>query len=282
MPIVQSTGIQAGLPTMTFTLRARPARGHRLAARRSATRSSSASRSASSARSRPGTTRCTRSPRRSRPRSRSGCTVVLKPSEVAPLNAFILAEIIDEVGAAGRACSTSSPAPAPWSARRSPSHPDVDMVSFTGSTRAGPAGERAGGAEREAGRAGARRQVAERDPRRRRSRDGRHRRRREVLPELRPDVQRADAHAGAARPARGGGAHRRDGRGRLHGRRPVRGGHAARPARVRRAARARARLHPQGRRGGRAARHRRRGSARRAWTAATSCGRRSSPTCAPT
>ena len=36
----------------------------------------------------------------------AGCTVVLKPSEVAPLNAFILAEIIDEVGPARRACST--------------------------------------------------------------------------------------------------------------------------------------------------------------------------------
>ena len=32
----------------------------------------------------------------------AGCTVVLKPSEVAPLNAFILAEIIDEVGLPGR------------------------------------------------------------------------------------------------------------------------------------------------------------------------------------
>ena len=59
---------------------------------------SCASRSASSAASRRGTTRCTRSSPRSRPALAAGCTVVLKPSEVAPLNAFILAEVIDEVG----------------------------------------------------------------------------------------------------------------------------------------------------------------------------------------
>ena len=71
-----------------------------------------------------------------------------------------------------------------------------------------PTRERAGLAEREAGRAGAGRQVAERDPRRRRPRDGRQGRRREVLPELGPDLQRADADAGPARAPRGGGAHR--------------------------------------------------------------------------
>ena len=77
----------------------------------------------------------------------AGCTVVLKPSEVAPLNAFILAEIIDEVGAAGRRVQPRHRHRARWSARRSPSHPGVDMVSFTGSTRAGPARQRAGGAD---------------------------------------------------------------------------------------------------------------------------------------
>ena len=66
----------------------------------------------------------------------AGCTVVLKPSEVAPLNAFMLAEIIDDAGlpkgvfnlvsgygnVVGEALAKS---------------PDVDMISFTGSTRAG-------------------------------------------------------------------------------------------------------------------------------------------------
>ena len=66
----------------------------------------------------------------------AGCTVVLKPSEVAPLNAFLLAEVIHAAGVpkgvfnlvtgygtvAGEALAK---------------HPEVDMISFTGSTRAG-------------------------------------------------------------------------------------------------------------------------------------------------
>ena len=66
----------------------------------------------------------------------AGCTVVLKPSEIAPFNAFILAEVVEAAGlpkgvfnlvtgigaAAGEALVK---------------HPQVDMISFTGSTRAG-------------------------------------------------------------------------------------------------------------------------------------------------
>ncbi|MEO6156876.1 MAG: aldehyde dehydrogenase family protein, partial [Ilumatobacteraceae bacterium] len=66
----------------------------------------------------------------------AGNTVVLKPSEVAPINAFILAEIIDEVGLpAGVFNLVSGPGPVVGEAIAA--HPDVDMVSFTGSTRAG-------------------------------------------------------------------------------------------------------------------------------------------------
>src|SRR5947208_12921942 len=66
----------------------------------------------------------------------AGCTVVLKPSEVAPLNAFVLAEIIEEVGLpAGVFNLVSGVGPVVGEAIAS--HPDVDMVSFTGSTRAG-------------------------------------------------------------------------------------------------------------------------------------------------
>ena len=66
----------------------------------------------------------------------AGCTVVLKPSEVAPLNAFILAEIIDDAGLpAGVFNLVSGVGPVVGEAIAS--HPDVDMVSFTGSTRAG-------------------------------------------------------------------------------------------------------------------------------------------------
>jgi acyl-CoA reductase-like NAD-dependent aldehyde dehydrogenase len=66
----------------------------------------------------------------------AGCTVVLKPSEVAPLNAFILAEIIHDVGLpAGVFNMVAGTGPVVGEAIAA--HPDVDMVSFTGSTRAG-------------------------------------------------------------------------------------------------------------------------------------------------
>jgi betaine-aldehyde dehydrogenase len=66
----------------------------------------------------------------------AGCTVVLKPSEVAPLNAFILAEIIEAAGVpAGVFNLISGTGTSVGEALVQ--HPDVDMVSFTGSTRAG-------------------------------------------------------------------------------------------------------------------------------------------------
>jgi aldehyde dehydrogenase (NAD+) len=66
----------------------------------------------------------------------AGCTVVLKPSEVAPLNAFALAEVIDEVGLpAGVFNLVTGVGPVVGEAIAA--HPKVDMVSFTGSTRAG-------------------------------------------------------------------------------------------------------------------------------------------------
>ena len=66
----------------------------------------------------------------------AGCTVVLKPSEVAPLNAFVLAEIFDELGlpAGGFNLVTGF---GPVVGEAIAGHRDVDMVSFTGSTRAG-------------------------------------------------------------------------------------------------------------------------------------------------
>ncbi len=65
-----------------------------------------------------------------------GCTVVLKPSEVNPLSAFILAEIMDEAGLpAGVFNLVTGTGPVVGEAIAA--HPGVDMVSFTGSTRAG-------------------------------------------------------------------------------------------------------------------------------------------------
>jgi len=66
----------------------------------------------------------------------AGCTVVLKPSDVAPLNAFILADIIHEAGLpAGVFNLVAGPGVVVGEAMSS--HPEVDMVSFTGSTNAG-------------------------------------------------------------------------------------------------------------------------------------------------
>jgi len=66
----------------------------------------------------------------------AGCTVVLKPSEIAPIDAFILAEIIDEIGLpAGVFNLVTGTGPVVGEALAA--HPSVDMISFTGSTRAG-------------------------------------------------------------------------------------------------------------------------------------------------
>jgi aldehyde dehydrogenase (NAD+) len=66
----------------------------------------------------------------------AGNTVVVKPSEVAPINAFILAEIVHEAGLpAGVFNLVTGVGPVVGEAIAA--HPDVDMVSFTGSTRAG-------------------------------------------------------------------------------------------------------------------------------------------------
>lgn len=66
----------------------------------------------------------------------AGCTVVLKPSEVAPLNAFMLAEIMHELGVPPGVFNLVS-GDGPVVGEALAAHPDVDMVSFTGSTRAG-------------------------------------------------------------------------------------------------------------------------------------------------
>jgi acyl-CoA reductase-like NAD-dependent aldehyde dehydrogenase len=66
----------------------------------------------------------------------AGCTVVLKPSEVAPLSAILLAEIIDEAGLPPGVFNLVL-GTGPVVGEAIAAHPDIDMVSFTGSTRAG-------------------------------------------------------------------------------------------------------------------------------------------------
>jgi aldehyde dehydrogenase (NAD+) len=66
----------------------------------------------------------------------AGCTVVLKPSEVVPLNAFVLAEVCDEVGLPAGVFNLVT-GTGSVVGEAIVSHPETDMVSFTGSTRAG-------------------------------------------------------------------------------------------------------------------------------------------------
>ena len=171
MPLPLSKAIQAGLPAMNFGVYAKlgdrvPVRGagRQLAGRARAGRRGRLHHAVelpaapdraprSRRRSRPAARWCSsrarsrRSTRSSWPRwcSRSACR---------------------------RACSTWSPATARWSARRSRRIPSVDMVSFTGSTRAGPARVGARRADDQARAPRARRQVGERGARRRRLREG--------------------------------------------------------------------------------------------------------------
>ena len=66
----------------------------------------------------------------------AGCTVVLKPSEVAPFNAFILAEVMDAAGLP-KGVFNFVTGLGPVVGEALVKHPQVDMISFTGSTRAG-------------------------------------------------------------------------------------------------------------------------------------------------
>ena len=66
----------------------------------------------------------------------AGCTVVLKPSEVAPLSAFVLAELFEQVGLPPGVFNLLTGV-GPVVGEAIAAHPDVDMVSFTGSTAAG-------------------------------------------------------------------------------------------------------------------------------------------------
>jgi acyl-CoA reductase-like NAD-dependent aldehyde dehydrogenase len=66
----------------------------------------------------------------------AGCTMVLKPSEVAPFDAHVLAEVLDEAGVPPGVFNLVD-GDGPGVGAPLTAHPDVDLVSFTGSTRAG-------------------------------------------------------------------------------------------------------------------------------------------------
>jgi aldehyde dehydrogenase (NAD+) len=66
----------------------------------------------------------------------TGCTMILKPSEVAPYSAYIFTEILDAAGVPAGVYNLVNGDGAGVGVALA-SHPDIDMVSFTGSTRAG-------------------------------------------------------------------------------------------------------------------------------------------------
>jgi aldehyde dehydrogenase (NAD+) len=66
----------------------------------------------------------------------TGCTMVLKPSEIAPLSGYLFARVLDEAGVPKGVFNLVN-GDGPTVGQAICSHPEVDMVSFTGSTRAG-------------------------------------------------------------------------------------------------------------------------------------------------
>ncbi len=65
-----------------------------------------------------------------------GCTMVLKPSEVAPLSAYVFTQIMDQAGVPAGVYNMIN-GDGPGVGTDLSSHPQIDMISFTGSTRAG-------------------------------------------------------------------------------------------------------------------------------------------------
>ena len=66
----------------------------------------------------------------------AGCTIILKPTEIAPLNAMLFAEIMHEANVPAGVFNLIN-GDGPTVGEAMSSHPDIDMISFTGSTRAG-------------------------------------------------------------------------------------------------------------------------------------------------
>ena len=75
----------------------------------------------------------------------SGCTAILKPSEVAPLSSIVIAEILEEAKVPDGVFNLIN-GTGPITGEAMSAHPDIDMMSFTGSTRGGVAVARASAA----------------------------------------------------------------------------------------------------------------------------------------
>ena len=122
----------------------------------------------------------------------TGCTVVLKPAEEAPLTPLRLAELCLEAGVPAGVVNVV-PGFGETAGAALAAHPGVDKVAFTGSHLTGQKIVQAERRQPQARVAGARRQVARHRLRRRRSRRGGARRRHGGVRQLRPDLLRRHA-----------------------------------------------------------------------------------------
>ena len=93
----------------------------------------------------------------------AGCTMILKPSEFTPTSALIFAEVMHEAGVPKGVFNLVNGL-GPEVGVAMSEHPGIDMISFTGSTRAGIDVAKRAAQHRQARQPGARRQVAERHP----------------------------------------------------------------------------------------------------------------------
>ena len=148
---------------------------------------SAGSRSGSSDPSRPGTTRCRWRPGRSCPAIAAGNTIVLKPAEITPLTSLMFAEAPRTAGIPDGVVNIVTGAGSD-AGEHLIGHPDVAMISFTGSTPVGKRGRRDRHRHRQARAPGAGRQGALRGLRRRRPGCRGARRRRRLADQHRPGL----------------------------------------------------------------------------------------------
>jgi acyl-CoA reductase-like NAD-dependent aldehyde dehydrogenase len=135
MPLGQSQQIQAGLPTMQFAAMAQVARevpweeqvGNSLVVREPIGVVGAIT---------PWNFPLNQLGAKAAPAIAAGCSMVAKPSEITPLSAFVLAEVIEEVGLPAGVFNLVT-GYGPDVGEAIAAHPEIDMVSFTGSTRAG-------------------------------------------------------------------------------------------------------------------------------------------------
>ena len=163
----------------------------------------------------------------------AGCTMILKPSEFTPTSALIFAEILHEAGVPKGVFNLVNGLGPEVGAAMS-EHPGIDMISFTGSTRAGiDVAKRAAPTVKRVSQ-----ELGGKSPNiileGADLHQGRHRRRDAHVQQLRPVLQRADADDRAAVEDEGSRRHRQGRRRQDQGRRSPRRGHHHRSGRVNR------------------------------------------------